>query len=70
MDLKGKKFLVVGGGVIGSHVVDALLKEDIKAVTVYDNFSRGSRENLEDSIKDVPPNEIYAGNPAKRLDRI
>lgn len=59
MDLAGKKFLVIGGGgFIGSHVVDALLKEDVKAVTVYDNFSRGSRENLEESISD-PRIEIY-----------
>lgn len=59
MDLKGKRFLVIGGGgFIGSHVVDALLKEDVKSVAVYDNFSRGSRENLEDSIND-PRLEIY-----------
>jgi len=34
MDIKGKKFVVVGGaGLIGSHTVDALLKEDIKEVS-------------------------------------
>ena len=31
MDLKGKKIVVVGGaGLIGSHTVDELLKEDVK----------------------------------------
>ncbi|MCH8330698.1 MAG: NAD-dependent epimerase/dehydratase family protein, partial [Bacteroidetes bacterium] len=42
MDLKDKKFLVIGGaGFIGSHVVDQLLAEDVKEVIIYDNFSRG-----------------------------
>ena len=47
MDIKGKKLLVIGGsGLIGSHTVDALLKEDVKEVIVYDNFVRGRMENL------------------------
>ena len=48
MDIKGKKFVVIGGaGLIGSHTVDKLLLEDVKQVTVYDNFVRGSHENLQ-----------------------
>lgn len=40
--------LVTGGaGFIGSHLVDALLERDSHIVTVADNFSSGSRENLE-----------------------
>ena len=43
MDIRGKKFLVIGGaGLIGSHTVDALLKEDVGEVIVYDNFVRGA----------------------------
>jgi UDP-glucose 4-epimerase len=35
-------FLAGGAGFIGSHFVDALLKQkDIKKVTIYDNFSSG-----------------------------
>ena len=53
MDIKGKKFVVVGGaGLIGSHTVDQLLKEDIKEVVIYDNFVRGSRENLTHALAD------------------
>lgn len=51
--IKGKKILVIGGaGFIGSHVVDALLKEDIASVTVYDNFVRGTADNIESALKD------------------
>lgn len=59
MDLKGKKLLVIGGaGLIGSHTVDLLCKEDVKEVVVYDNFVRGSHENLSEAMKD-PRVKIY-----------
>lgn len=53
MELKGKRFLVIGGaGLIGSHTVDELLKEDVAEIRIYDNFTRGSRENLAEALKD------------------
>lgn len=53
MDIRGKRFLVIGGaGLIGSHTVDALLKEDVAEIRIFDNFSRGSMENLELALKD------------------
>jgi UDP-glucose 4-epimerase len=59
MNLNGKKMVVVGGaGLIGSHTVDSLLKEDVKEVLIYDNFLRGSRENLIDALND-PRVKIY-----------
>jgi len=53
MDLRDKRVLVVGGaGFIGSHLVDELVKTDVGEVVVYDNFSRGTRENLADALRD------------------
>jgi UDP-glucose 4-epimerase len=53
MELSGKKIVVVGGaGLIGSHTVEKLLKEEVREVLIYDNFLRGSHENLTESLKD------------------
>ena len=54
MDIRGKKFLVIGGaGLIGSHTVDALLNQDVGEVIVYDNFVRGRMENLTQARQDA-----------------
>ena len=59
MDIKGKNFLVIGGaGLIGSHAVDKLLKQDVGSVLIYDNFFRGNEENLQEALKD-PRVSIY-----------
>ncbi len=53
MDLSGKKLVLVGGaGLIGSHTTDLLVNEDVKEIIIYDNFVRGSEENLENALKD------------------
>jgi UDP-glucose 4-epimerase len=53
LDIQGKRVLVIGGaGLIGSHVVEELLREDVREVIVFDNFCRGTHENLEQALKD------------------
>jgi len=59
MDIRGKKFVVIGGaGFIGSHTVDLLTREDVGEVVIYDNFVRGRQENLAEALKD-PRVRIY-----------
>ena len=53
MDIRGKRLLVLGGaGLIGSHTVDRLCQEDVSEILVYDNFVRGTRENLAVALRD------------------
>jgi UDP-glucose 4-epimerase len=59
MELTGTKLVLVGGaGLIGSHTVDQLLKEDVKEILIYDNFVRGRIENLKTALED-PRVKIY-----------
>lgn len=59
MEIEGNRFLVIGGaGFIGSHLVDQLLANGAAQVRIYDNFSRGCRENLEQALGD-PRAEIF-----------
>ncbi|NCA81940.1 MAG: SDR family NAD(P)-dependent oxidoreductase [Opitutae bacterium] len=45
--MKGSQVLVTGGaGLIGSHIVDRLVRGGAREIVVYDNFVRGRRENL------------------------
>lgn len=53
MDIRGKKLVAIGGaGLIGSHTVDLLAKDDVGEIIIYDNFVRGREENLADVLKD------------------
>lgn len=58
-DIKGSKILVIGGaGFIGSHVVDELTREDVKEIVIYDNFCRGTMDNLRNALRD-PRVKVY-----------
>ena len=53
MQLTDKRFIVIGGaGLIGSHIVDELIKTDCREIIIYDNFCRGSMDNLKEAMKD------------------
>jgi UDP-glucose 4-epimerase len=59
MDIRGKKLVVIGGaGLIGSHTVDLLTSEDVGEIVIYDNFVRGTAENLAAVLSD-PRVKIY-----------
>ncbi|MFL5877691.1 MAG: NAD-dependent epimerase/dehydratase family protein [Solirubrobacteraceae bacterium] len=69
MDLTGKRFVVIGGaGLIGSHAVDALLRNDVGEVVVYDNFVRGVRENLAEALAEPRCTLFEAGGDILQTD--
>lgn len=62
MRLEGSRLLVIGGaGLIGSHTVDELCREDVAEIRIYDNFTRGKLENLGDALKDPRVRIFEAG---------
>ena len=59
MDIRGKKVVVIGGaGLIGSHTVDLLTRQDVGQILIYDNFMRGTPENIADAMTD-PRVKVY-----------
>lgn len=69
LNIVGKKHLVIGGaGLIGSHTVDQLLKHDVKAIVIYDNFARGTVENLAGALKDPRVSLFDAGGDVTQTD--
>lgn len=51
MDLAGKTVLVTGGcGLIGSTIIDQLLKENVRQIRILDNLTRGTLLNIEEAL--------------------
>lgn len=69
MDLQGKSVLVIGGaGLIGSHTVDQLVQQDVKSILIYDNFARGTHENLKGALGDPRVRVFEAGGDILQTD--
>lgn len=52
MKIKGSTIVLTGGAsMIGSHIVDRLLKKDPKKIIILDNFIQGTHKNLENALK-------------------
>jgi len=53
LQIEGAKIFITGGaGFIGSHIAEELLKQGA-SITVYDNFSFGTEDNLSHIWKDI-----------------
>ncbi len=69
MDIRGKKFVVIGGaGLIGSHTIDQLLRGDVGSIVIYDNFVRGTHENLAGAMRDPRVKIFEAGGDIMQTD--
>ncbi len=44
--------MIGGAGLIGSHCVESLLLSDVREIVIYDNFVRGTHENLSTALRD------------------
>ena len=53
---------------IGSHTVDELLKEDVAEIRVFDNFTRGSAENIAEALNDERVNVFPLGGELMHRD--
>ncbi|HYC02696.1 MAG TPA: NAD-dependent epimerase/dehydratase family protein [Azospirillaceae bacterium] len=69
MELSGKKLVVIGGaGLIGSHTVDLLTREDVREIVIYDNFTRGIQANVAEALRDPRVRIFEAGGDICQTD--
>jgi UDP-glucose 4-epimerase len=69
MDIRGKNLVVIGGaGLIGSHTVDLLTREDVGQIVVFDNFVRGTIDNLVSALRDSRVKIFEAGGDITQSD--
>ena len=60
--------MIGGAGLIGSHAVDQLVEEDVGKIVIYDNFARGTLENLEEALRDPRVSIFEAGGDVCQTD--
>ncbi len=71
MKIDNKRFLFIGGaGLIGSHTVDLILKENVKEVIIFDNFCRGKITNLKNALKDKRVKIFDIGGDITQFDQL
>ena len=69
VELEGKRVVVLGGaGLIGSHAVDLLTRQDFREIVIYDNFARGTLDNLAGALKDPRVRIFEAGGDITQTD--
>jgi UDP-glucose 4-epimerase len=69
MSLAGQRVLVIGGaGFIGGFVVSELLKQDVAEVVIFDNFSRGTEDNIARSLHDPRCTVFPLGGDIRDID--
>lgn len=67
--LENARVLVIGAaGFIGGFVITELLKEPVKEVIIYDNFTRGKMDNIEESLKDPRCTIFPFGGDVREID--
>jgi UDP-glucose 4-epimerase len=69
VDLRNKRIVVIGGaGLIGSHTVDLLIETDVSEIVIYDNFARGTIENIQRAMQDPRVKVFEAGGDITQTD--
>jgi UDP-glucose 4-epimerase len=67
MELKVTKLVLVGARLIIFHTVDQLVKEDVKKIFIYDNFTWQFR-NLRNALKDPRVKIFEVGGDVMQTD--
>lgn len=68
-EVKDSSVLVIGGaGFIGSHVVEELIEQGAGEVIIYDNFTRGTMDNLESALCNDKVRVFELGGDINQID--
>jgi UDP-glucose 4-epimerase len=67
--LENSRILIIGAsGFIGGFLVKEILKEPVKEVILFDNFTRGKIENISESLKDPRCKIFPYGGDIREID--